>query len=194
MAVVYPHPRAGRTAGGAIPRDALLRSAVLGLRRACSGCLHVFAELEDFLRRRLARDGAWAARAWEAARLGLVDPRRVLARAYTVAAREMRHLRPLDPAGRQRQLRLTRTRFRTPAQVEAFLEESRSLLRSDPREALEWLDLAEYLVFWLSAHGYSQGVVAALALRIEALQANALRVAGDLWAADAIFCYFRLDP
>ena len=106
----------------------------------------------------------------------------------------MRQLRQLDPAVRGEWVRLTRTRFRTPAQVEAFLEESRALLRTDPRAALAWLDLAQDVVFWLPARGYSQGVVAALALRTAALRANALRVAGDLRAADAIFRRLHVDP
>lgn len=188
---VYPQQR---SAGGTMPRDALVRSAVLGLRLTCSDCRQAFAELADFLRRRVGRDKAWTPRTWEAARLGLVDARQVLRSAYVTAAREMRQLRSLDPAHRLRKLRLTRSRFRTPAHVESFLEESRSLLRTDPSAALAWLDLAEFLVFWLPARGYSGGVVASLALRTDALRANALRVAGDLRAADAVFRRLRLDP
>ena len=97
MADVCPMSGAGgASAGAAATDDAVLRGAALGLRRACSGCSQVFAELEEILCRRVGRDPAWAPRAWEAARLGLVDPRRVLGRAYTAVAREMRHLCKLD--------------------------------------------------------------------------------------------------
>ena len=173
--------------------DSLLRCAALGLRRACGGCAEVFAELEKILRGRAGRAEARAAAAWDAARLGLVDPRRVLRPAHSAAARAMKRLRPLTPAGRRKKIKLARSGFRTPAQVKAFFAEATALLRGDPRKALDWLDLAEEVVFWLPGRRYSPGMVAALGLRAAALRANALRVAGDLQAADALFRRLRFD-
>jgi hypothetical protein len=151
------------------------------------------AELEEILRRRVGRDKERAAEAWEAVKLGLVDARRVLPREHSAAARAMKKLRPLHPAGRRRKVQLARSGFRTPAQVEAFFAEAASLLREDPGKALEWLDLAAEVVFWLPGRHYPPGVVAALGLRAIALKANALRVAGDLRAADEIFRRLRSD-
>ena len=105
----------------------------------------------------------------------------------------MKRLRPLTPTARGKKVKLARSGFRTPAQVEAFFAEAATLLRSDPRQAIDWLDLAEEVVFWLPGRRYSPGVVAALGLRAAALRANALRVAGDLRAADELFRRLRFD-
>jgi tetratricopeptide (TPR) repeat protein len=175
------------------PSDSLLRCAALELRRSCGTCARTFAELEATLRRRIGSDGSRAPEAWEAARLGLVDPQRVLRRAHTVAARGMKSLRPLTAEARHQKVKHARTDFRTPAHAELFFAEAGLLLRRDPRQALEWLDLADEVVFWLPVHGYSPGVVATLALRATALRANALRVAGDLRAADELFRRLRVD-
>ena len=194
MADVYLDHRCGAMTDGDVGIDGLLRRSLLGLRRACPGCAAAFGELEEILRRRLARDPEYAPEVWEAVRLGLVDPRRVLAGASTVAARAMRHLRPLAPEARRKRIVRNPRTFRTPAQVEALFAEAAALQRHDPRAAVDWLDLAAEVIFWLPGRGYSDGAVAALGLRAEALRANALRLTRDFRAADEAFGRLRADP
>ena len=83
-------------------------------------------------------------------------------------------------------VRSARTRFRSRATIELVVEHGRELTRPDPRRAAELLAFVPELLLWTPG-GLETAWGRDLAVRAEARRANALRVAGDLPAADRLF-------
>lgn len=94
-----------------------------------------------------------------------------------------RHERAAKVAGASR-------RFRTRLLAELLIEECRATVRNDPAEAESFAALVPLVLEWtLDTHGPPWA--APLLARGAAHRANALRVAGDLPAADALFAEIR---
>lgn len=83
-----------------------------------------------------------------------------------------------------------RTRFRSRAVVELVVEHARELTRAEPRRAVELLELVPRLLLWTPG-GQEAPWGRSLAARADARRANALRVAGDLAAAECLFGVVR---
>ena len=101
------------------------------------------------------------------------------------ARAELRRLLRLQPAGRRRVLERATARFRSPALVELLIEAARMALAGAPARAVELLTLAEEVTRRVSPDVYGPAFCSALAVRAQAQLANAVRVTGDLTAAEA---------
>lgn len=109
-----------------------------------------------------------------------------LKRDRTRARKELAALLALPAAERLGALRRSRQRFRSPAFAHLLLDDARTRVRHSPHEALAVLDLVWPTVERIpGALAYEWA--RALAVRAEAHRANALRVTGDLHAADRHF-------
>lgn len=106
------------------------------------------------------------------------------------ARRDLAALRALPPGERERRVRSARTRFRSRALAELLVEASHQTARHDPAEAVALAALVPAVLARLSCPA---GRAAAPALNVLALakRANALRVGGDLPAADRVFAEVR---
>ena len=113
---------------------------------------------------------------------------------FREARRDLRRLRKLPAEKRPEKVRRARTRFRTPEAIALFLELARKLLDRSPDEAFAWLNLAREGALGVPAETYSVEVAAALLLQVDAHRANAMRVAGDLAAADAVWVTIHAGP
>lgn len=80
-------------------------------------------------------------------------------------------------------------RFRNPVLIDLLLERSEELARVDPREAQEVAELAQEVALRLP-HRYGADVLQSSLARAKAYRANAIRVSGDLRAADRAFSEF----
>jgi len=83
-----------------------------------------------------------------------------------------------------------RTRMRSRTFVELMIEECRHRVRNEPRQAAELAQLVPVALRWTQDRADLPWVASLLA-RAEAHRANALRVAGDLPAADRLFSQLR---
>jgi tetratricopeptide (TPR) repeat protein len=103
--------------------------------------------------------------------------------------RQLWELRKLTPERRVEKILGATSRFRGPALAELLIEESRVTVRSKPAEAQSWAELVPLVLDW--ATDDSEPAVLALLLRAQAHRANALRILGDLAAADLAFRRLR---
>jgi len=103
--------------------------------------------------------------------------------------RQLWELRKLTPEQRIEKIQRATSRFRDPALAELLIEESRSTVRNQPAEAQRWAELVPVVLHW--AHHDAPPAVHTLLLRAQAHRANALRVLGDLAAADRAFRRLR---
>jgi hypothetical protein len=133
-------------------------------------------------------------RPWIAAALGLADPREVAARAFRRAERRLARLRKLPPEARLAAIRYAAPAAGNPALPLLLLEESRRRLGGDPREALAWLDLGEEAVEHLAGAGFPERALVPHSLRLAAHRGNALRILGELPAAERIFQGLAAHP
>ena len=99
-------------------------------------------------------------------------------------------LRRLPPEKRADAVRNARRRFRGAALAELLLEECRSTVRTNPAEALGWASLVPLVLDWVQGPGAPAWAPLLLA-RAAAHRANALRVLGDLAAAERTFLDLR---
>ncbi|HEX2251724.1 MAG TPA: hypothetical protein VHQ65_00480, partial [Thermoanaerobaculia bacterium] len=109
-----------------------------------------------------------------------------LKRVRRQAREDLRELVALAPAARLRRIVNSRTRFRSRALAELLLEESRERVRNDPRLAAELAELVPHVLLWTPG-AVEQDWARELDLLARARRGNALRVAGDLHAADRGF-------
>lgn len=126
---------------------------------------------------------------------GLERRRRVLSRVRALRRRareDVKALLELAPQRRRGRIERARSRFRTRAVAELLLCESRRLVRTAPGEAASLARLVPEVLHWTPGAPGSRWA-AALALRAAAHEANALRVGGDLPAADCRFATLRRD-
>jgi tetratricopeptide (TPR) repeat protein len=106
------------------------------------------------------------------------------------ARRQLAELLAIPAGRRERVIERAQNRWRTPAFAHLLVEEARERVRRSPREAQELLDLVHPVLLWTpGAHGTDWAQ--ALLVRAEAHRANALRVAGDLPAAERRFLALR---
>ena len=135
--------------------------------------------------RRLPRRAARAARA--AKRRRAEDVAALLAADRRQAEKELDELLDLEPGKRRSRIAAARRRFRSPALVERLIAEASTALRLDPRIALELLALAETVGHRVDQRRFPEALAERLLVLVEAHGANALRVAGDLNRADALW-------
>lgn len=109
-----------------------------------------------------------------------------LKRDRTRARKELAALLELPAGERLTAIRRSRRRYRSPAFAHLLVEDARTRVRRSPREALEVLDLVRPALELIPG-ALAREWARALAVRAEAHRANALRVTGDLHAADRHF-------
>lgn len=126
------------------------------------------------------------ASAFAAADRQITDAETALKRDRTRARKELAALLELPAGERLTAIRRARRRFRSPAFAHLLVEDARTRVRRSPREALEVLDLVRPALELIPG-ALAREWARALAVRAEAHRANALRVTGDLHAADRHF-------
>jgi tetratricopeptide (TPR) repeat protein len=119
------------------------------------------------------------------ARTGEVQRRMVDERAAAEA--DLAFLRSLPGDERPLALEESGTRFRGPLLVDLLVQESHAEAHHDSGAAYDWADLAERVARRLPETLYGAAHPARLAIRAAAYRANALRVAGELRGADALW-------
>jgi tetratricopeptide (TPR) repeat protein len=105
------------------------------------------------------------------------------------ARRDCTELLALPAAERPRRVAAARTRFRSRALAERLVEASRETVRRDPAEAAAIAELVPLVLARLTAA--EAAGAASLDVLARAHRANALRVSGDLRAADGAFRQLR---
>ena len=105
------------------------------------------------------------------------------------AREDLRRLLRLPAVEWERRVAGARTRFRSRAFGQLLIEACRERVRSAPREAATLAGLVPAALAW--AERVERPWVVPLFARAAAHRANALRVAGDLLAAEAIFAGLR---
>lgn len=105
------------------------------------------------------------------------------------AQRDLERLLAEEIGDRHARFDRSRTKYRGAGFAEKLLAETRASASRSARESLELAEIAREVCHRLSDQHYGPGLRSRLALRAEALYANALRAAGELVAADA---YWRL--
>lgn len=171
---------------GETPHHELAAAALAHLRELCPQCNEAFLTFEGLkAKRRREQPPVDYGPAFEhaAARAATVDAR--LANDRVAAKRQLRELLDRRPENRAPFIAGARRRFRSPVLVELLVTEARTALRRDPTEALALLDLAEQIGRRVSVRTFGEAFVERMRVRVEAHRANALRVAGEIPAADA---------
>jgi tetratricopeptide (TPR) repeat protein len=181
----------------AVERDA--RPVAAGLRPVLAALRRLSPEWADALAEILSRSRRVSPRAdprtaLTIERLGLAELPAMLPGLAAAAVGELARLRRAPEAERLRLLRRRRGRCANPALLDLLLAECRHTVSVSPRTALSWLDLADECFGRLLARGASFELLAGRAARLHAYRGNALRVAGDLPAADAAFARLAADP
>jgi tetratricopeptide (TPR) repeat protein len=103
---------------------------------------------------------------------------------------DLRQLRELPPDQRARRIEQARTRFRSRGLAELLLEESQRLVREDADEARNLASLVEAVLVWTPG-AIEQEWAREMLATARAYEANALRMSGDLRAADRMFAELR---
>lgn len=108
------------------------------------------------------------------------------------ARRDLRELLRVPPEERVEKIFSARSRYRSRAFAELLVEEARRRVKDDPRQARQLAGLVPEVLHWIPG---AEGRPWRLALEVlgRAHQANALRVAGDLVAADRVFAALRRE-
>lgn len=126
------------------------------------------------------------ASAFSAADRKVTEAATALKRERTRARKELKALLQVPAAERHAALRRSRTRYLSPSFAQLLVEEARTLVRRSPRESLAMLDLVRPALERIPG-AFDREWARALELRAGAHRANALRVSGDLHAADRQF-------
>jgi hypothetical protein len=196
---------------GDVPPKALLRHLLDHLGEVCPDCAEALATLKQGHVAASREAGTPPApRGPENGAHGAVttlpDPRfvGVLDRAQNTAAEwtkkvrqeqrraraDLRELRGLPRDERPQRIEHARSRYRSRSLAELLIEESRRVVREDPAEAQSLASLVEVVLLWMpGAHG--EDWARELAVTARAWEANALRVGGELRAADRRFAELR---
>lgn len=106
------------------------------------------------------------------------------------ARADLRELRRLPREARAERVENARSRFRSRALADLLVEESRRVVREDPAEAQSLAALVEVVLLWTPG-AFGEDWARELVLRARAWEANAIRVAGELRAADRRFGELR---
>jgi len=155
------------------------------LHALCPACAAFWEEFEEMRRRRAAeRDSAAAS---EEIAPQSREMETLLAGDRRIAEREVEEVLDMEPEDREAKVTNAYKRFRTPAFVERMIEEARTWVWHDCGEALALLALAEARLPKIRREIYGEGLVHRVTLRLLAHQGNALRVAGELRAAEEKF-------
>lgn len=117
---------------------------------------------------------------------------RALQDARRKARRDLRVLLRVPPAERSDKIFSARSRYRSRAFAELLVEESRHRAKDDPRQARELAALIPEIARWIPGADVRPWRLG-LEVMGRALEANALRVSGDLPAADRAFSELRHD-
>lgn len=169
---------------GELPLSAASEQELGHLHALCPECKRVVEEFGEVLREIELRRGELPL-----GRPSVPSPelQALLASDRREAEKEVEWI--LGLARKERKAKVTGAykRFKTPAFVDRMIEEARTWVRHDPREALELLDLAEARLPKIPTEIYGEAMVRRAGFRLLAHQANCLRVAGDLRAAAARF-------
>jgi hypothetical protein len=96
-----------------------------------------------------------------------------------------------SPEKRAAKIRRARSRFRSPLLAELLIDHCRKLVRNDPVEAAELVALVPRILAWTEEAEPPPEWAPSLLARAAAHHANALRVAGDLHAAERAFIELR---
>lgn len=96
------------------------------------------------------------------------------------------------PEKRVAKIRRARTRFRSPLLADFLIDLCRKRVRSAPAEAAALADLVPEILAWTEDADPTPTWAPALLARAAAHRANALRIAGDLRAAERAFVELRL--
>lgn len=108
------------------------------------------------------------------------------------ASKQLSELRMCSADRRIAKIRNARKRFNSRHLAELLVEESRSQVRNDPREAESYAALVPLVLEWTQGEAvchWAQPLVA----RAHAHRANAARIAGDLLAADIAFADLKAE-
>ena len=177
---------------GRIPLTALVRFVVGHLRRDCTPCSGTFARLARRLLggRRRSREPL----ACRLDRLGLAELGKVRPDLDRQAEETLVALRALPAAKRLVALRTGKRQRVNPLLAGRLLDAARVALSDGPDQALGWLALAEEACAWLAVAGLTPAELADLLVRLRGERANALRVAGELHAAEDEFARVAAGP
>ena len=115
-----------------------------------------------------------------------------LQRLHRQAHREMWTLLRLPRAQRAGKIRGAYRRFRSRLLAEMLIAECRTRVRNDPGEALAIAELVPLVLRWASGSHAPDWARGLLALAV-ALRGNALRIGGDLLAAEQVFTGLRAE-
>jgi tetratricopeptide (TPR) repeat protein len=177
---------------GTLPPRTLTRALHLHLLETCRVCaaewkaarpLRVGAGRGD---ERLEAAEPSAAIAFSPSSRRLEDDARRVRSTRKQAQQDLRRLLALPVARREERIINARTRYRSRAFVELLIAHCRERVRSAPGEAARLLELVPTCLLW-APDGLAAGWARELHVRGEAHRANALRVAGDLPAAERLF-------
>jgi tetratricopeptide (TPR) repeat protein len=103
------------------------------------------------------------------------------------AVAELRELLKLTAVRRSERVAAAHRRFRSPVLAELLMAEARAALRLDPAQAVELLEVAAAVADRARQRRFAGKLVERLQVRVAGQRANALRVAGDRKAADALW-------
>lgn len=161
----------------------------------CRECGFRTSLFEAVLRDDLRTDPAARQRCYADVADGTVDLATAFALDRPDVDSELEVLRTVAPRRLAERIRRSAwPRFRSPLLVEAMIQEARARLHHDGRQALHWLAGARAVVVRAETEvngreGYAP--IRDLRIRVRAHEGNALRVLGDLRAADAVFVAIR---
>lgn len=185
--------------GGGLPPRVLVQILYDHVKELCPKCRRALEAVQGTPVALAARPGARPAAAADpeqymaaidaagqrvAERLGAAEEERRRAR------RDLAALRALPPEERAPRIGAARTRFRSRALAELLLEASRETARQDPAEAIALADLVPIVLDRVTCP-IERATAPSLVVLALARRANALRVAGELPAADRVFAEVR---
>jgi hypothetical protein len=171
---------------GVLPATIATESLLDHLRQVCPECAEEWARFEEYRRARAASHDY--SDAFERASEEAERRQHLLQRDAGKAAREVEELLDIrDHAERSGRVERATRRFRSPAFVEAMIDAARGWLRHDPHEAVALMAIAERQAERIASWTYGEDLAARCLARARAHRGNALRVAGELAAADGRF-------
>lgn len=196
---------------GDVPPKALLRHLLAHLGELCPDCAEAMATLRQgqAVVDREAGTPPAAQRPQDGGRhavttlpdprfVGVLDRAQKTAAAWTKKVRQeqrraradLRELRRLPREERPQKIENARSRFRSRSLAELLIEESRRVVREAPAEAQSLASLVETVLLWTPG-ALGEDWARELAVTARAWEANALRVGGELRAADRRFGELR---
>ena len=170
--------------------DAVEAEEIEHLNAVCPECARTWQKFVELRRQQEA--AAEPAAAAEQERLQTREMQARLDGDRRLAEQEVERLLAIEDAEeRSETARRAYKHYRTPAFIERMIEQARTWLRLDHREALKLLAIAEDRLPRIRREIYGERLVHLATLRVLAHQANTLRFAGELPAAEAKFAEIR---